>query len=83
MAFMEDVWSHNLLNVFASPLTPGEYLAGMVAFSLAKLVVATAVMAALAFLLYGFGLFSLGPALLPFLFLLLVMGWALGASRSR
>jgi ABC-2 type transport system permease protein len=78
IAFMEDVWSRNLLNVFASPLTPGEYLAGMVAFSLAKLVVATAIMGVLAFVLYGFGLFSLGPALVPFAFLLLVMGWALG-----
>jgi len=35
-------------------------------------------MGGLAFVIYGFGLFSLGPALVPFLFLLLVMGWALG-----
>jgi ABC-2 type transport system permease protein len=80
IAFMEDVWSRNLLNVFASPLTSAEYLVGMVAFSLAKLIAATAVMGGLAFLLYGFGLFSLGPALLPFVFLLLVMGWALGVA---
>jgi ABC-2 type transport system permease protein len=78
MAFLEDVWSRNLLNVFASPLTPGEYLLGMVAFGFAKLVASTAIMAAIAFLLYGFGLFGLGPALLPFVFLLLAMGWALG-----
>ena len=32
IAFMEDVWSRNLLNVFASPLTKGEYLLGMIAF---------------------------------------------------
>jgi ABC-2 type transport system permease protein len=78
IAFMEDVWSRNLLNVFASPLTPGEYVAGMVAFSFAKLVAATAIMGVLALVLYGFGLFSLGPALVPFAALLLVMGWALG-----
>lgn len=35
-------------------------------------------MAVLALALYGFGLFSLGPALLPFAVLLLTMGWALG-----
>jgi ABC-type molybdate transport system ATPase subunit len=38
IAFMEDVWSRNLLNVFASPLTQAEYLAGMVGFGLAKLI---------------------------------------------
>jgi ABC-2 type transport system permease protein len=78
IAFMADVWSRNLLNVFASPLTMGEYLAGMVGFGFAKLLAATALMGVLAFVFYGFGLFSLGPALVPFLFLLLVMGWALG-----
>jgi ABC-2 type transport system permease protein len=78
IAFMEDVWSRNLLNVFASPLSQAEYLAGMVSFGLAKLLGATALMGGLAFVFYGFGLFSLGPALVPFLALLLVMGWALG-----
>ena len=28
MAFLEDVWSRNFLNLFASPLTIGEYLGG-------------------------------------------------------
>ena len=78
IAFMEDIWSRNLLNVFASPLTTGEYLVAMIGFGFAKLVAATTLMGALAFACYGFGLFSLGPALVPFLFLLLVMGWALG-----
>jgi ABC-2 type transport system permease protein len=78
MSFLEDVWSRNLLNVFASPLRPGEYLAGLVVFGALKLVAGTALMAVLAFALYGFGLFSIGPALVPFAALLLVMGWALG-----
>jgi ABC-2 type transport system permease protein len=78
IAFMEDVWSRNLLNVFASPLSNAEYLVSMIAFGFAKLLAATALMGALAFAFYGFGLFSLGPALVPFVGLLLVMGWALG-----
>ncbi len=76
LSFLEDVWSRNLLNVFSSPLSGGEYR--LVLFGALKLVLGTAVMATLAFLLYGFGLFSLGPALLPFVVLLLMMGWALG-----
>jgi ABC-2 type transport system permease protein len=78
LSFLEDVWSRNLLNIFAAPLRPGEYLAGLVVFGAIKLVAGTAIMAALALVLYGFGLFSVGPALLPFIALLLTMGWALG-----
>lgn len=78
VSFLEDVWSRNLLNVFVTPLSTAEYVTGMVVFGAAKLAVSTALMAGLTLLLYGFGLFSLGPALVPFMALLLVMGWALG-----
>jgi ABC-2 type transport system permease protein len=77
IAFMEDIWSRNLLNVFTSPLATGEYLAGVIVFGLLKLIAGTAVMALLAFALYGFGLLRIGPELIPFVFLLLLMGWSL------
>src|ERR1700756_4392683 len=34
MAFFEDVWSRNFLNVFATPLKISEYLSGLVATSI-------------------------------------------------
>src|ERR1700756_5110618 len=34
MAFMEDMWSRNFLNIFASPLTIGEYVTGLVITSI-------------------------------------------------
>ena len=77
MAFLEDIWSRNLLNVFVAPLTGSEYLTGVVAFGALKLVVNVALMSVIALVLYGFGLFSIGPALVPFMALLLLMGWAL------
>ena len=77
MAFLEDIWSRNLLNVFVSPLTAGEYLTGVVTFGALKLVVNVALMGSIALLLYGFGLFTIGPSLVPFMALLLLMGWAL------
>lgn len=77
MAFLEDIWSRNLLNVFVAPLTAAEYLTGVVAFGALKLIVNVALMASVALVLYGFGLFSLGPSLVPFMALLLLMGWAL------
>jgi len=77
LGFLEDIWSRNLLNVFATPLSNGEYVTGLVLFSLAKVAVATVVTAGIAYLFYGFGIFSMGVALVPFMTLLLVMGWAL------
>jgi ABC-2 type transport system permease protein len=78
LAFLEDVWSRNLLNVFVTPMSTAEYLLGLVLFSAAKLAATMAVMTGLALVLYGFGLTAVGPALVPFMALLLVMGWALG-----
>src|SRR5512142_1818038 len=34
MAFLEDVWSRNFLNVFATPLRVSEYVGGLVASSM-------------------------------------------------
>lgn len=78
IAYLEEVWSRNLLNLFVSPLTPGEFAVGTILISLIKVLFTTVVMTGLALLLYAFNLFDLGPALLPFIFNLLVMGWSVG-----
>ncbi|GAA4074570.1 ABC transporter permease [Nonomuraea soli] len=78
IAFLEDIWSRNLLNVQVSPLSSGEYLLGLMLFALGKVVVAVALMAVLSMLLYGFGITAVGAGLVPFMALLLVMGWSLG-----
>ncbi|MGA4988269.1 ABC transporter permease [Nonomuraea bangladeshensis] len=78
IAFLEDIWSRNLLNVQVSPLSSAEYLTGLVLFSLGKVIFALAVMAALALGLYGFGVTAIGVGLVPFMGVLLVLGWSLG-----
>ncbi|MFC4116141.1 ABC transporter permease [Nonomuraea zeae] len=78
LAFLEDIWSRNLLNVQVSPLSSVEYLVGLVLFSLGKVAFAVTVMAGLALALYGFGVTSLGVGLVPFMAVLLVLGWSLG-----
>ncbi|HXJ44670.1 MAG TPA: hypothetical protein VNH18_35610, partial [Bryobacteraceae bacterium] len=35
MAFFEDVWSRNFLNIFGSPMSVGEYVTGLVLSSIA------------------------------------------------
>ncbi|BCB81518.1 ABC transporter permease [Phytohabitans flavus] len=76
--FLFDVWSRNLLNVFVSPLSTMEYVGGLVLASVVKVTATIGVMAALAFTFYGFGVFTIGPGLVPFMAVLMVMGWALG-----
>src|SRR5579872_529980 len=52
-AFLEDVWSRNFLNLFASPLSVSEYLAGLVLSSIATSTVGLAVMVLLATAIFG------------------------------
>lgn len=78
VSFLEDVWSKNLLNLFASSLSPVEYILSLMLVSVAKLIIVTAVMAALAWVFYSFNIFLIGISLVPFVFNLIVMGWAIG-----
>ncbi len=78
MAFFEDVWSRNFLNVFASPVSVSEYLAGLVSASIVTSAVGLVVMLVLATALFGLSFLSYGGALVPFLLVLFLFGIALG-----
>src|SRR5262245_34791923 len=78
MAFMEDVWSRNFLNVFASPLSISEYVSGLVLSSIGTSTVGLAVMLFLASAIFGLSFFAYGLALIPFLLVLFLFGIALG-----
>src|SRR5436305_2864323 len=53
MAFFEDVWSRNFLNVFATPLTITEYLTGLVFSSMVTSSVGLLIMLLLATGIFG------------------------------
>jgi ABC-2 type transport system permease protein len=78
MAFFEDVWTRNFLNVFASPLSIREYLAGLVASSIMTSSVGLVIMLVLATTAFGLSFFAYGSALVPFLLVLFTFGIALG-----
>ena len=78
MAFMEDVWSRNFLNFFASPLTIGEYLGGLVLSSITTSSVGLCVMVLLASSAFGLSFLSYGFSLVPFLCVLFLFGIAFG-----
>jgi ABC-2 type transport system permease protein len=82
MAFLEDVWSRNFLNIFATPLSTAEYLAGLVITSIGTSLVGLAVMLALAGALFGLSFLVYGSMLAPFLAVLFLFGIALGILAS-
>ncbi len=77
-AFLEDVWSRNFLNVFASPLKISEYVAGLVAATVATSAVGLLAMLVLAAAFFGLSFAAYGALLVPFLLVLFLFGVALG-----
>jgi ABC-2 type transport system permease protein len=77
-AFLEDVWSRNFLNLFATPLSISEYLAGLVFTSIVTSSIGLIVMLVLATAVFGLSFFAFGLMLVPFLLVLFLFGIALG-----
>lgn len=80
--FFEDIWSRNFLNVFATPLSVGEYIAGLVLTSLATSALGLCAMLLLAISVFGLPFFALGILLVPFVLVLFLFGVALGIVAS-
>lgn len=78
VTFLRNVWSKNLLNLFVSPLTIWEFLAGTLLLGAIKIVFTLLAVTAVAFFAYSFNLFILGWSLIPFFASLLISGWIAG-----
>ena len=82
MAFFEDVWSRNLLAIFASPLSRAEYVSGLVLTGICTSLLGLVVMIALASLAFGLSFIGYGLAIIPGLIVLFLFGIALGVAGS-
>lgn len=78
ISFLEEIWSRNLMNLFASPLKPSEFLAATLLLSVAKVLAVSCVTVLAAWLFYSFNVFVLGLSLIPFILNLIVAGWCIG-----
>lgn len=81
-AFLEDVWSRNFLNLFATPLKVSEYVCGLILTSIATSVIGLVVMLVLASTLFGLPFFAYGAMFVPFVIVLFLFGIALGVLAS-
>ncbi len=82
MAFFEDVWSRNFLNIFAAPITTSEYLCGLVVSSIVTSAIGLIVMLCLASMVFGLSFTAYGILFIPFLLVLFLFGIALGIFGS-
>ncbi len=78
ISFLEELWARNLMNLFASPLTPAEFLASTIAMSIFKVTCVSLVMGVCAWLFYGYNVLVMGMWLLPFVLNLVITGWIIG-----
>jgi len=78
MAFFEDVWSRNFLNIFASPLLISEYVTGLVTSSILTSIVGLGVMLFITSVFFGLSFFIYGIMVIPFLLVLFLFGISIG-----
>jgi len=77
-SFLEEMWSRNLGHLFVSPLRPYEWVLSLLVMSFIRVLIGILPAAVLAIPLYHYSIFTLGPPLIAFFVLLLVMGWGMG-----
>lgn len=78
IAFLEEIWEKNLLNIFVAPLRVSEFITATALLGFVRLLLVALVLFALAFLFYHFNLFMFGFALIPFALNLFFFGLSLG-----
>jgi ABC-2 type transport system permease protein len=78
ISFLEELWARNLMNLFASPLKPSEFLAATMAMSIMKVACVSVVMAVCAVVFYSYNVLVIGLWLIPFVLNLVVTGWVIG-----
>jgi ABC-2 type transport system permease protein len=76
ISFLEEIWSRNLAHVFISPLRPWELIMGLIGVASLRVVAGILPAILVAYLLYAFNLFMLGPIIVLFFAMLMLMGWA-------
>ncbi len=82
LPFIEEMWSRNLGQLFATPLRPYEFVVALTLMSAIRTVVAVAPASILALPFFDVWVFELGPPLIAFFVNVLVMGWSVGLVAS-
>ncbi len=76
ISFLEELWSRNLGHLFVSPIRPWEMITALLGISFIRMMTGVLPAILLAWVLYAFDLFALGPVVAILFANLIVMGWA-------
>ncbi|PPR10800.1 MAG: hypothetical protein CFH41_01375 [Alphaproteobacteria bacterium MarineAlpha11_Bin1] len=82
ISFLEEMWSRNLGQLFASPLRPYEWALSLLAISAIRTFIGIIPAALLAIALYHYSIFDMGLPLIAFFVNLLIFGAAVGLAVS-
>lgn len=75
---LDEIWNHNLLNMFSSPLTLADWMGSVFFLSVMKLIVGAGTVSLAVLGLYAVNVYTLGWWLLPFSILGMLTGWFVG-----
>jgi ABC-2 type transport system permease protein len=78
LSITEEIWVRNILNIFVAPVSAAELLFATCLVGMLRALASAGILTLLAWSLYSFNLFSIGLALVPFFFALILFGWAMG-----
>ena len=82
ISFLEEMWSRNLGQLFASPLRPYEWAVSLLAIAALRTLIGVLPAALLAIPLYHYSIFEMGLPLIAFFVNLLIFGAAVGLAVS-
>lgn len=78
ISFLEDVWTRNLLNIFAAPVRLTEYVAAACSVGILRVAITAVVLVVIAWITYSFNLLQFQLPLIAWYANLMLFGWALG-----
>jgi ABC-2 type transport system permease protein len=76
--FLEEFWSRNIVNLFASPLSVMDYAVGLISVNLIKALIGLTAESLIALVCYRFNIFPVLISFLPFIANLMFFGLAIG-----
>lgn len=78
ISFLEDVWTRNLLNIFAAPVRITEYIAAACSVGIIRVVITALILILIALTAYHFNLLQFHLPLIAWYANLMLFGWTLG-----
>ena len=78
IGFIDELWCRNLVNLFSTPLTLSEYMAGLITVCVLKVIVGLLAAAAIGWAAYSFDIFPWLPQFIPYIANLMLFALALG-----